>query len=111
MANPNTPKAEQAAPQEGAPRLKAVKVEANTVGEAMDKAGGGAGQAELDWVLNPANFAKAAKMLKGGSYYFFPNAGDGVLVPSVRWNAGEFWRSSALRDDWWNSIDRVVVRD
>jgi hypothetical protein len=94
---------------EGAPRLKAVKVEAETIGEAMGKAENGAGQAELDWVL--ANPMKAAKMLKGGSYYFFPNAGGGGLVPCVGWHAGEFWRSSPLRDDGWYSDDRVVVLD
>lgn len=65
---------------EGAPSLRAVKVKANTVGEAMDKAGG-AGQAELDWVL--ANPEEARKMLKGHNWFYFPDAADGDYVPYV----------------------------
>lgn len=100
---------EKVASPEGAPRLKAVKVEANTVGEAMGKVGGGAGQAELDWVL--ANPMKAAKMLKGSSYYFFPGAAVGDYVPFVYWFAGRFWQSRFHRDHGWRSYDRVVLLD
>ena len=108
---------------EGVPSLRAVKVSANTVGEAMKEAEGGAGQVELDWVLakdipdTPENqdarrkrFAKARKMLKGDNYFFFPNAGL-VSVPYVSWLAGEFWRHSALRDGDWHGDDRIVVLD
>jgi len=105
---------EVVASPEGALRLKALKVEARSVGEAMDKQGGGAGQEKLDWVLDPANYKQAKKMLKagegkGGVYYFFPEAGAGEEVPCVREGDGRFWRSSSLRDDGWVSGDRVVV--
>ena len=102
-------KPEKAVSPEGAPRLRAEVRKANTIGEAM--AGGGAGQAELDWVLNPANFAKAKKMLKGGVWYFFPAAGDGEGVPCVFERDGRFWRYSYHRGDRWDSHDRVVVSD
>lgn len=103
---------EKVASPEGAPRLKALKVEAQTIGEAMGKVEKGGGQADLDWVLNPANFAKASKMLKGGSYFFFPNAaGAGGKVPCVGEGGGGFWRDSFHRGSGWGSVDRVVVRD
>lgn len=90
---------------EGAPSLRAVKVKANTVGEAMDKTGG-AGQAELDWVL--ANPEEARKMLKGNNLFYFPDAADGGSVPCVCWRGGEFWQRWLLRDVGWDSNDRVV---
>lgn len=90
---------------EGAPSLGAVKVKARTVGEAMDKAGG-AGQAELDWVL--ANPKEARKMLKGNNLFYFPDAADGDFVPFVVWLDGEFWQFWDHRDISWNSNDRVV---
>ena len=105
-------KPEKVASPEGNPRLRAVKVQANTIGEAMGKAGGTpAGQADLDWVRDPANFAKAKKMLKGGTYYFFPAAADGEDVPFVDEFGGGFWQFSFHRDDRWGSDDRVVLRD
>jgi len=107
---------------EGVPSLRAVKVSANTVGEAMKEAEGGAGQVELDWVLakdipdTPENqdarrkrFAKARKMLKGNKYFFFfPSAADGVGVPYVYWLDGRFERGWGPRGDWWRDYDRVV---
>lgn len=95
-----------ASSKEGAPSLRAVKVSANTIGEAMDKAGGGAGQAELDWVLSHPK--EARKMLKGDNYFFFPSAAVGDDVPFVFWGVDRFWPSGYRRDDWWYGLDRVV---
>lgn len=95
-----------ASSHEGAPSLRAVKVSAKTIGEAMEKAGGGAGQAELDWVL--ANPKEARKMLKGDNYFFFPNAADGVYVPCVFWFGVRFYRRWSLRGIGWSGLGRVV---
>ena len=103
-------KPEQVISPEAAPRLKAVEVEANTVGEAIDKAGGTpAGRAELDWVLNPANFAKAKEMLKEGKYFLFPGAADGG-IPYVYESDNRFWQGFGIhRDGRWDPYDRVVL--
>lgn len=98
FANPSSP--------EGAPSLRAVKVNASSVGEAMEKAGGGAGQAELDWVL--ANPKEARKMLKGDNYFFFPEAAVGDFVPYVDWYGVRFYGSWVHRGGRWFGSGRVV---
>ena len=96
--------------REGAPRLRVVSVKADTVGEAMKKAGSTpAGQVELDWVLK--NPKEAAKMLKGFSWYYFPEAADGDVVPCVGRYGGRFGRGRDRRDIRWRSVDCVVLRD
>ncbi|MES2134974.1 MAG: M23 family metallopeptidase [Patescibacteria group bacterium] len=106
--------AEVVASPEGAPRLKAVEVTAGEIGGAMDKVQSGAGQAELDWVLDPANFAEASEMLPGDYYYFFPHAtdvGDNRRVPYVRTRGASFGGNSLPRSDEWGENDRIVVFD
>lgn len=104
--------------REDAPRLKAVEgVNAegkapNTVDEAMNNVQGGAGPAELNWVID--NSVKARKMLKvkdgdGNEHFYFPNAGDDKRVPYVRWDAGELHTGFTLRKDYWSAFYHVLV--
>jgi hypothetical protein len=81
---------EKIASPEGAPSLKAIQVSAEKIGEAMSEVERGAGREELKWVLEPANFAEAVKMLTGGAYYFFPKAANGNKFPYVYPQIGKF---------------------
>lgn len=103
--------------REGAqPRLKAIKgvnaegESARYVGEAMDNVQGGAGRAELDWVL--ANPKEARKMLKGDNLFFFPSAavGDGDDVPLVVWGSDRFYMNRRPRNFGWNDDNNRVVQ-
>lgn len=116
---------DKAPSREGAPRLRAETRRANTIDEVV--VGGGSGQAELDWVLDPANFAKAKRMLRGGgpqlllkdlfstTFYFFPNVilgeGEDERVACVSEGEDRFLGHSSRRDRWWRMGDRAVVTD
>jgi len=109
-ATPETMKA-----PEGASRLEAIEVDANKVGEAMEKAGASAaGQTEWDWVLNPEHSAQAALMLTGGDFYFFPGAVDPKhkerALCVYRDDNGIFKKDFNLRKHVWNSFDRIVIK-
>lgn len=95
--------------RERTPSLRVVQVKANSIGEAMEKVRGGAGQAELDWAL--ANPKEARRMLKEGDLFFFPGATDGVRVSYVYCREGGVWQCSAPRDFRWRSDARVVLCD
>ncbi len=107
---------ERATSPESAPRLRPESVKASTVGEAVSKAselGAPAGQAQLDWVIQ--NPTKAAKMLtrlmRGGNYYFFPAASDGVRTPYVFWRLGQFWIWYRHNNRRWHRSYSVVLVD
>lgn len=87
-------------------KLKILKVQAETVGEACKNVKNGAGEKELEYVLaHPDEFPE----MKDINWYYFPNAGVGERVPFVSWPAGEFWRDSSHRDSRWDGYDRVVT--
>ena len=111
------PKKDKTASPKGAPRLRAVSVEADTVDEAMLKVKGKgtpAGQAELDYVLDPKNCKKVSQMFKfkSGTYYFFPGAAVDDDVPSVFQGDDGFWKlwdsANYYRQ---NFHSRVVLQD
>jgi hypothetical protein len=101
-------KKEGAAFPEGIPRLKTVKAEARTISEAIEKTKGGAGQTELNWVMDPANYAEAKRMLRGNHGYFFPNA-LGALASYVVDGGDQFWLGAWSPGFTWDSADCVVV--
>ncbi len=83
------------------------------IADAVTKAGDGAGQTELDWVLT--NPLEARKMLikkgKDNILYFFPNAASGDLVPFVFWSGGIFqWNWYRSDGRWLDNACIVQVR-
>lgn len=100
---------------EGSPKLTVLPIEADRVGEAMEKARGKgtpAGQTEFEWVLKKENRAQVAAMLKGADYYYFPAANhkNPKKAPCVyRDDDGSFKRDSNFRTNVWNDYDRVVM--
>lgn len=111
------PGPETTAVPEGELRLTVVDIiDANKVDEAMTKAhdrGTPAGQDAFEWVLKKENQTKAAQMLTGADYYYFPNAEHPTnpkkAVCVYRDDDGRFKRDSNFRTNVWNSFDRVVM--
>ena len=81
---------------EDTPRFTVESVDAQTIGQAMDKISGGARQKEFAWVLT--HQSEARKIFKGSGYYFFPGEEpDGTYVYCVRWGRERFEPSLGLR--------------
>ncbi len=100
-------------PLERAPLLRVVPVRAKNIGEAVDKSVGGAGWAELKWVLE--NQKKSQRMLGGNGYsiykkyFFFPNVTAGDRVACLEWTDGSWVMVYGChRTDKWLWNDRVV---
>lgn len=92
------------------PSFRAVKVEAKTVGEAIDNVKGTpAGQTELDWVL--ANASKGWDMLtkQGGGIFYFPGAGVDGRGRYLYFDEGWIVPEPIDRNRGWHDYDRVVV--
>lgn len=79
----------------------------------MDTIPNGAGKAELAWVLNPANFKEARKILSGDHLYFFPKAaqkkGNDDWIPAAECSGDEFIPAGRYRGHGWGPEDHVVV--
>lgn len=96
------------------PKLSLKRVNARSVGEAMDKSRkNGAGQDELEEMYTWLNKNKSSETADSWTptFNFFPNAGVGEVARSVMKNSGQFWHFSFLRDDGWFSHARAVVKD
>jgi hypothetical protein len=98
--------------EEQIPRVPILRVETREAGVAIWKAiaGGGAGKSELQWILNPENFATAEEMLNEGTDFCFPSAAAQWRVPFVTKYGGQFWKHYAplVRGRWVESA-RIVV--
>jgi hypothetical protein len=106
---------ERVYPSETEPRFRIdAATGAKTVGEAMSKATGSpAGQAELDWVLKPANLVKATqKLKKDETWYYFTGAAKDGRVPYVYYGSDNKFHSSDNEIGApWHREDRIVLKD
>jgi hypothetical protein len=99
------------------PKLRAIKIGAATVAEAIRKSAGiPAGRNELLWVKS--NFLAAKKKLRhgegrDGSHFFFPAAVQDNRIPftGLQDDDKEFWELSYRPEFKWYQFDRIVVKD